>query len=410
MSERAATYCRCCQSEDILMFLPLGAHAPAQGFLQESQLEQEKLFELNTHACLNCGLIQIPNRIPDDFFRHYLYVPSTALGMHEHFGGLAEKLKNTLLTSPDSLFVDVGCNDGLLLKHAHDLGIKTLGIDPAENIGLLAKEKGLDIISEYFNPEIAKNARANYGPAKVITSNNTFNHIDDLHGFMDGVKLLLTDDGVFIVEVPQAIEYMNKLMFDNIYHEHLSVFSVKSLIELYAAFDLEIYDIEPLVVQGGSMRVFARFKKDGSAVPAKVAEWLELEKAAGLLDRNAYQKYKESVESIRDELMKMLATFKKQGKKIAAYGASAKGNTVLNYYGIGTEVLSFIADKNTLKHGLYSPGMHIPVVSTEMIESDRPDYLLILAWNLADEIMQQQKAFKAAGGKFIIPIPKPVVI
>ena len=158
------------------------------------------------------------------------------------------------------------------------------------------------------------------------------------------------------------------------------------------------------------MRVFARFKKNGSALPAKISEWLELEKAAGLLDQAAYQIYKESVESIRDELMDILATLKNQGKKIAAYGASAKGNTVLNYYGIGLELLSFIADKNTLKHGLYSPGMHIPVMSTEMINTNKPDYLLILAWNLADEIMEQQKEFKVAGGKFIIPIPKPVIV
>lgn len=410
MSERAADYCRCCDSTNMTLFLPLGPHGPAQGFLKQSQLVDETLFELNTHACLNCGLIQIPNRIPPDFFRHYLYTPSTAAGMHEHFGKFAELLQQTLLTDEGSLLVDVGCNDGLLLKYAHDLGVATLGIDPAENIGQLAKDKGLDIISEYFNPETAALARERYGPAKVITSSNTFNHIDDLHGFMQGVKTLLADDGVFIIEAPQAIQYMNKLMFDNIYHEHTSVFSVKSLMELYAAIDMEIYDIEPLVVQGGSMRVFARFKQGEGSVPTKIQQWLDREQEAGLLDPEAFPAYKKSVEGIRNELMDILKALKQDGKKIAGYGASAKGNTLLNYYQIGTDTLDFIADKNTLKHDLYSPGMHIPVVSTEMIKTEKPDYLLILSWNFAEEIMQQQSDFKAAGGKFILPIPRPEIV
>lgn len=410
MSERATSYCRCCHSEDMLMFLPLGLHGPAQGFLKLSQIDDETLFELNTHACLQCGLIQVPNRIPPDFFRHYLYVPSTATQMHKHFGDLAGLLKERFLTASGNLFVDVGCNDGLLLKAAHDIGCKTLGIDPAENIGQLAKDKGLDVISEYFSPEIAKIARDQYGAATVITSNNTFNHIDDLDNFMQGVKILLADNGVFVVEVPQAIEYMNKLMFDNIYHEHLSVFSVKSLKDLYARFDMEIFDIDPLSVQGGSMRVYARHRQDGATQPAKIGVWLEKERQIGLLDRDAYARYKAKVETIRDELLEILRDIKAQGKKVIGYGAAAKGNTLLNYYQIGSDTLDFIADKNQLKHGMYSPGMHIPVVSTDEIARAKPDYMLILAWNLADEIMAQQSDFKAGGGRFIIPFPKPVII
>jgi len=410
MSERAATYCRCCNSENMLMYLPLGSHGPAQGFLKASQLADETLFELNTHVCLDCGLIQIPNRIPPDFFRHYLWVPSTATEMHAHFGNLAAKLKDTLLASEDDLFVDIGCNDGLLLKAAHDLNIKTLGIDPAENIGQMAKDKGLIVISEYFNPETAKLALRQYGHAKVITSNNTFNHIDDLHNFMEGIDILLADEGSFLVEVPQAIEYINKLMFDNIYHEHLSVFSVKSLLDLYTSFNMEIYDIDPLTVQGGSMRVYARKAKEQSTIPENVQRWLDKEKAIGLLDPASYPKYKVAVDTIRNQLLDILKQIKSAGKTIIGYGASAKGNTLLNYCGISTDTLDYIADKNTLKHGMFSPGMHIPVVPVGKIDQDKPDYMLILAWNFADEIMQQQSAFKAAGGKFIIPFPKPIVI
>ena len=410
MSERASDFCRCCESQNMFMFLPLGPHGPAQGFLEKDKMDQERLFDLNTHACLHCGLIQVPNRLPPDFFRHYLWVPSTGALAHVHFAELAKAIKNRLLTETNDLFVDIGCNDGLLLKSAHDIGIKTLGIDPAENIGQIAKEKNLTVISEYFNAETAKVALEQHGKAKVITSNNTFNHIDNLHDFMDGISILLERDGTFIVEVPQALQYFNNLMFDNIYHEHVSVFSVKSLSELYRRFGMEIYDIEPIDVQGGSMRVYARFADDEVAIPPRVQEWLEEEQKAGLLDADAYRRFKTSVEEIRDELLTILEDLKADGKSIIGYGASAKGNTLLNYYGIGPETLPIIVDKNTLKHGLYSPGMHIPVCPVERIAEEKPNYILILAWNFAEEVMAQQAAYRSGGGKFIIPLPKPRVV
>ena len=411
MSERGLNYCRCCESGKMTMFLPLGSQPPANSFLTKAQIsEQEACFELNTCACLDCGLIQIPNRIPDDFFRHYLYIPSASTTMYRHFSTLAEKLQERYLSTSDSLLVDIGCNDGLLLKSAHDLGIKTLGVDPADNIVVMAKEKGLDVVGEYFNPETARFICSKYGQATVITSSNTFNHIDDLHQFMEGIKILLAENGVFIIEVPQAIEYMNKFMFDNIYHEHLSVFSVKSLQQLYTTFGMEIFEIEPIDVQGGSMRVFARFKNAETSSSPAVADWLLKEQEIGLLNETTYVAYKKSVDNIRDQLKDLLKTLKKQGKKIIGYGAPAKGNTLLNYYGIGPETLDYLADKSPLKQGLYSPGMHIPIVSPDEIAKDKPDYMLILAWNFADEIMEQQRDFSEAGGKFIIPIPKPEVI
>lgn len=411
MSERGSNYCRCCESEKMTMFLPLGSQPPANSFLTEAQLsEPEACFELNTCACLDCGLIQIPNRIPDDFFRHYLYIPSASSTMYRHFSTLAEKLQGRFLSKSDALLVDIGCNDGLLLKSAHDLGIKTLGVDPADNIVAMAKEKGLDVVGEYFNPETARLIHSKYGAATVITSSNTFNHIDNLHQFMEGIKILLAENGVFIIEVPQAIEYVNKLMFDNIYHEHLSVFSVKSLQQLYAKFGMEIFEIEPIDVQGGSMRVFARIANSGTSSSSAIADWLKKEQEIGLLDKATYVAYKKSVDGIRDQLKDLLRNLKKQGKKVIGYGAPAKGNTLLNYYGIGPETLDYLADKSPLKQGLYSPGMHIPIVLPDEIAKDKPDYMLILAWNFADEIMEQQKGFSAAGGKFILPIPRPEVI
>lgn len=284
------------------MFLPLGAHPPANAFLKEEELKEEVTFELNTYACVDCGLIQIPNRIPDDFFRHYLYVPSASATMHVHFTSLAKKLQDRYLKDKDDLLIDVGCNDGLLLKAAHDIGINTLGVDPAENIGKIAKEKGLEIYGEYFNPDTAKIALEKYGPATVITTSNTFNHIDDLRGFMEGVRVILKKEGVFIVEVPRAIEYKTKLMFDNIYHEHLSVFSVKSLKDLYADFDMEIFDLEYIDVQGGSMRVFARAKSVESEISDTVGEWLENEAKLGLYTKENYENYKVQIDVFRRNL------------------------------------------------------------------------------------------------------------
>lgn len=410
MTERAVDICRCCGSRNMLMFLPLGAQPPANAFLKAEQFAEEKAFELNTHACLDCGLIQIPNRIPDDFFRHYLYIPSAAATMYGHFARLAEQLQERYLQDPGDLLVDVGCNDGLLLKSAHDLGIRTLGIDPAENIGALAREKGLDVYGEYFNPDTAADVAASYGKASVITTSNTFNHIDDLDGFMAGVRLLLDEGGVFIVEVPRAIEYHSKSMFDNIYHEHLSVFSVRSLQALYAKFDMVIFDIEYIDVQGGSMRVFARAGAADPAVSDTVGEWLAVEESMGLTAPETYSQYRARVDGLRSELLALLDGLLAQGRRIAGYGAPAKGNTLLNYYGIGPERIPYLADKNPLKQGLYSPGMHIPVVAPDRIAEDRPDYLLILAWNFADEIIAQQADYRASGGQFILPIPRPEIV
>lgn len=410
MTERAADYCRCCLSENMTMFLPLGPQPPANAFLREDQFASETSFDLNTYACLDCGLVQIPDRVPEDFFRHYLYFPSASPMMSGHFSNLAGKINDRFIKRGNDLLVDIGCNDGLFLKASHDLGIRTLGIDPAENIVALAKQKGLEIYSEYFYPDSARDVLDKYGKATVITSNNTFNHIDDLDRFMEGIRILLDDAGVFIIEVPRAIEYRNKLMFDNIYHEHTSVFSVKSLKDLYARHDMEIFDLEYIDVQGGSMRVFARKITPGAGISETLDEWLAIEKEIGLTDPEMYKNYKSQVDEIRDELLAMLDELITGGKKIAGYGAPAKGNTLLNYYGIGPDRLPYLADRNELKQGLFTPKMHIPVVSPDRILQDRPDYLLILAWNFADEIIRQQEEYRQQGGKFILPIPKPEIV
>ena len=392
------------------MFLPLGDHPPANAFLRPDQADQpEAKFALDTHVCLACGLIQVPNVIPPDFFRTYVYVPSASDTMHGHFAGLARLVRERLLTAGDGLVVDISCNDGLFLSSLNRLGGRTLGIEPARNLTEVARAQGVEVINEYFVPEIAREAAGRYGRAQVIVTTNTFNHIDDLHHFMAGVVELLDEAGTFVIEVPHSGDLVEKNEFDTVYHEHVSEFSVKSLVDLVAFFDMEAVDLERLPIHGGSMRVFGRRKGQGGPAPV-VGEWLQAEASAGLLEEKTYTAFTARVERIRAELLAMLRSLKAQGSRLAGYGAPAKGNTLLNYYGIGPETLMYLADRNPLKHGLLSPGMHIPVVPAERVMEDRPDYLLILAWNFADEIVQQQEEFRRQGGRFIVPIPTPRIL
>jgi SAM-dependent methyltransferase len=396
----------------MLMFLPLGSHPPANAFLGADQLGRpEASWPLNTHVCLGCGLIQVPNVIPPGFFRHYLYVPSASDTMHEHFSELARVVATLVPGTDDGLIVDIGCNDGLFLGACKAIGLRTLGVDPATNLIAMARHKGIEVINEYFNPLTAEQARTAFGPAQVIVTTNTFNHIDDLHDFMAGVTILLDPAGVFVVEVPHALDLVEKNEFDTVYHEHVSEFCMKSFVDLYRFFGMEVFDIQQLPIHGGSMRIFGRRTMSSNSTPVPVVEdWLARERRAGLFSPATYEAFRVRVERNRDALMKMLWDLKRQGSRLAGYGAPAKGNTLLNYYGIGPDLLEFLADRSVLKHGLYSPGTHIPIAPAERLLETQPDYVLILAWNFADEIMRQQETYRRRGGRFIVPIPEPAIV
>jgi SAM-dependent methyltransferase len=405
------TSCRTCKSDRLYLFLPLGDHPLANGFLREEQLgEREPVFPLDVHVCLDCGLIQVEDQIPPEFFRHYVYIPSAADAMHGHFAGLAESLSQRFLPDRDALTVDIGCNDGLFLSFLHDSGRRTLGIDPARNIAELARGRGVEVVTEYFTPELAEAVRAQYGPAKVVVSTNTFHHIGDLDPFTSGVARLLADDGVFVVEVPHALELVELNQFDGVYHEHVSQHTVKSFVDHFRLFGLEVFDVERLGVHGGSIRVFARPARESAPPPATVAEWLDEEARRDLFAARTYDDFRDRVQRIRRELLELLGALKADGKRIVGYGASARGNTLLNYYGIGPDTLDYIVDRNPLKAGLYSPGMHIPVEGPDRLAEDDPDYVLVIAWNFAEEIVQQQEAYLGRGGRFIVPIPEPRVL
>lgn len=400
--------CRTCLSSDLTLFLPMGNHPPANMFVRPDELAKDQpAYPLNTQACLNCGLIQVADQIPADFFRHYLYVPSGAATMHTHFAELAQVLEKR---AQGGLIVDIGCNDGLMLSAANKQGSKTLGIDPAANLAELAKANGVDVHVAYFNPQTAQEVLDKHGPAQVISTTNTFNHIGDLHTFMTGVKILMAEKGTFVIEVPWAKAIVETNEFDNVYHEHVSEMSLLSVVKLGAFFDLEVVDVHKLAVHGGSMRIFMRNSSANEEPSQIVSHMLAEEKAAGLTQQATYDDFAARVEKMREELLSQLSHLKKSGLKIAGYGAPAKGNTLLNYFRIGTETLDFLVDRNPLKQGLYSPGMKIPIYGTEAIAQEKPDILLVLAWNFFDEIYEQQAAFRAGGGKFLVPLPTPRLV
>ncbi|MCT7376943.1 class I SAM-dependent methyltransferase [Chelativorans salis] len=402
------TCCRACLARDPYLFLPMGDHPPANGFVRPQEIEGDQpAYPLNSQICLECGLIQVADQVPEGFFEHYLYVPSSATRMHSHFADLAEVLKQE---AGSGLIVDIGCNDGLLLSTCNGLGCTTVGVDPAANLAEIARSRGVDVEVGYFSEAAAHRLADTHGPAKVIVTTNTFNHIGDLHDFMNGIACWLATDGVFVIEVPWAKDLLEKNEFDTIYHEHVSEFSLLSLVKLGAFFDLTVVDVHRLGVHGGSMRVFLKRSAAATAIKRIVKEMLTEERDAGVLSMQTYRAFSSRIEEIQDDLTTRLAEMKDQGLRIAGYGAPAKGNTLLNFFKIGPETLDYLVDRNPLKQGLYSPGMKIPIRPPETLEEDRPDILLVLAWNFFDEIQQQQSAFLARGGQFLVPLPTPVLI
>lgn len=402
--------CRTCKAPDPHLFLPYGMHSPGQMLIRPEDLGNEQpAFQLNAYACLECGLIAVADQLPADFFTHYLYVPSGAATMHTHFAEFADVIAQR--AGNDGLIVDIGSNDGLLLAACNDRGCTTLGIDPAANIAEIAAERGVETHVDYFHHASAQTVRDKHGPAKVITTTNTFNHIGDLHSFMEAVSLLLAEDGTFIVEVPWAKEMLANAEFDNMYHEHVSEFSVLSFVKLAEFFGLEVSDVTRLPgIHGGSIRVFITRKSAGFPKGENVDKLLAEELSVGMCDAETYEARVAKFDQTGKALREIIEDMRSQGLKIAGYGASARGSTILTYFGIGAEHLDFLVDKNTLKQGLYSPNTRIPIKPVEAIEQEKPDVLLVLAWNFFDEIRGQQAEFEARGGKFIVPLPEPKVV
>ena len=401
-----------CRGLRLTPFLDLGFTAPADQFLRKEQLgEPEISYPLEVVLCEGCGLFQLSHVVsPEILYRHdYPYEASITRTGRLHWAEFARSTVERFQLGAQDLVVDIGSNVGVLLDSFKTCGVKTLGVDPAGNIVRLAEKNGIETLCEFFSNDVAREIVRTKGHASVITATNVFAHIDDLEDLMTAVKTLLKKGGIFIFEAPYVVNLITSLQYDTIYHEHLSYLSVKPLKQFLAKFALEVFDIHERDIHGGSFRVFVA-EAGRQAISPEVAEFLEREERMKLYDLKTLGTFAKAVEQNRQDLLWLLRSLKKEGKKIAAVSAPAKGMTLLNYCRIGTETLDFVTEKSTLKIGRFTPGTHLPVLPDEALAERRIDVALLLAWNFAEEIMKNLESYRKNGGKFIIPIPSPKVV
>jgi hypothetical protein len=392
-------------------FLSLGPTPLANAFPKTTDdFADEPSFPLDVYYCETCSLVQLMDVIdPDVLFRNYIYVTGTSDTMAAHNLSYAQTLIDLLKLGPQDLVVEAASNDGSLLRTLASKGVRVLGVEPAENIASVARAAGVPTVCAFFNRSTAAAVRAEHGPARAVIGNNVLAHVDDTRDFLSGCADLLAPDGLVSIEVPYLGEFIERLEYDTVYHEHLCYFSVTALMHLADAVGLSIVRLDRVAVHGGSIRMYAsRTRAEGHA-PA-VRQMAQDEARAGFTTWHRYERFAADVGRSREALRALLADIHAAGKTVAGYGAPAKGNTLLNYCRIGTDWLPFTVDKNPLKVGRYTPGMHIPVLPVGTVLERQPDYLLLLAWNFADEIMRQQDEYRRRGGRFLLPVPQPVVV
>jgi hypothetical protein len=391
------------------MFLSLGEMPLANSFLADpSEFDTEKRFPLEVYFCEDCTLVQLLDVIdPEVLFSNYVYVSGTSETTRAHYRRYAEAVVELLGLGPADLVVEVASNDGSLLEEFRRRGVRVLGVEPARNIAEQANRHGIPTLDRFFNSALARELRQSNGAARAVLANNVLAHVDEPVDFLAGCRELIDDDGLVIVEVPHLKELILNLEYDTIYHEHLCYFSAAALLRLAEAAGLTIVRMDRVPVHGGSLRIYAGRAGRGRQTGADALELAREERQLGLNDYARYERFAGEVAGNRRRLLDLLESLRAQGRTLAGYGAPAKGNTLLNYCGIDTRLLPFTVDRNPWKVGRYTPGMHIPVLPVAALEERRPDYALILPWNIAGEIIAQQAGYRRAGGRFILPIPEP---
>lgn len=406
---RRVDRCRVCRGSSFDLVLSLGDMPLANAFVAPDTGEREERFPLDVMLCRSCGLVQLSVVVrPDVLFRHYLYASSASPPLVEHFADLADELVRRFAPAK-SLVVEIGSNDGVLLRPLAACGVRVVGVEPATNLAQVANAAGLETWNDFFGSELAGRLVRERGPAKAVLASNVLAHIDDLSNVLQALDTLLDSDGVFVAEFPYLGDLLERVEYDTIYHEHLSYFSLAPIERLFGAAGMELFDVRRLNIHGGSLRIFVD-RRGQRVVSAAVAELRQTEARAGLGAGAAYQRFAARVGESREALRGLVAELRGSGRRIVALGATAKGNTLLNYCGLGRAEIEYVADSTPLKHGLLTPGTRIPIRPEGAIREDHPDYTLLLAWNYADAIVKRFADYLAAGGRFIHPIPRARVI
>ncbi len=401
-----------CRGSNLTKFLSLGCTPPADQFKREEQLvEPDIYYPLDVFICNSCGLAQLGHTVsPEILYRNdYPYESSTTKAGQKHFFKFAQSVTERFHLGTSDLTVDIGSNVGVLLSGFKEAGVRVLGVDPAANIVRLAEKRGIETINEFFNLPTAQLIVLEKGKASMITGTNVFAHVDDLHAFMHAVDVLLNEQGVFIFEAPHFMHLIDSLEYDTIYHEHLSYLSLTPLIPFFKQFGMEVFDVEQVDIHGGSFRVFISRFNQREIMPA-VREMLDAEKKMNLHSLSVLQDFANRVEKNRNDITWLISRLRHEGKSVVGVSAPAKGMTLLNYCGLGRQYLDFVTEKSQLKIGRFTPGTRIPIFSDDALLERQPDYALLLAWNFAEEIIDNLKEYRKAGGKFIIPIPYPRIV
>ncbi|HEY1726720.1 MAG TPA: class I SAM-dependent methyltransferase [Steroidobacteraceae bacterium] len=405
--------CRFCSQPLLTTFVDLGMSPLCQTHIEEQQLNSmEPFFPLHAWVCERCFLVQLEEYVaPANIFSEYAYFSSFADSWVEHARRYSALMRDRFALGPKSLVMEIASNDGYLLQHFVAAQIPVLGIEPAANIAKVAQGKGVRTEVCFHGRDNADRIAARYGRADLLLGNNVLAHVPDLNDFVAGMQRLLKPHGVITMEFPHLQRLMEQNQFDTIYHEHFSYFSFFTVEQVFAAHGLTLFDVDELSTHGGSIRIYARHADDTTKPVTERAQQLRArELQLGFNRLQTYEKFAEQVKSTKRKVLSMLIDLKNRGKSIVGYGAPGKGNTLLNYCGIRTDLLEYTVDRNPYKQGKYTPGTHIPIYSPDKIQQTRPDYVFILPWNLTDEIVSQMGQIREWGGRFIVPIPEPRIV
>lgn len=400
--------CRFCRAPLSLSFADLGMSPPSNSFLKPEQLDRmERFYPLHAWVCEECFLVQLEEfETPEEIFRDYAYFSSYSETWLQHAKDYTGAMTRRFGLGTSSFVVEIASNDGYLLQYFVERGVPVLGIEPAANVAEVAKTKGVPSLVKFFGVQTAKELAAQGRRPNLLLGNNVLAHVPDLNDFVAGMKILLAPSGVITMEFPHLLRLMQENQFDTIYHEHFSYLSFVVAERVFAAHGLTLFDVEEIPTHGGSLRIYARHAEDISPeISARVTELRARERAAGLERAETYRSFAEQVKATKRALLKFLIGAREAGKRVAGYGAPAKGNTLLNYCGVRTDLLEYTVDRSPYKQGRFLPGVHIPVYAPEHLLESRPDYVLILPWNLREEVVAQMAEVRHWGGRFVVPIP-----